>query len=187
MDQRTDSIVASIKKMLGLEDEYTPFDMDVITHINAAFMTLTQMGIGPKEGFMVDDYNQTWEQFLTNKVMLGGVKTWVYLQVKMMFDPPSNSILMDAMKQQADQILWRLNVQAESVERMPFMTEDGLKRGANPINVGTEPEPGASDGESGEGESGNGSENSGSGGNWQGAQGGFEVEIVDTGNSGGGA
>lgn len=141
MDQMTDSILVSIKKMLGLDDEYTPFDTDVLVHINAAFMTLCQMGIGPKEGFSVTDYDQTWSDFLTNKVMLGSVKTWVYLQVKMLFDPPTNSFVMDAYKTQAEQILWRLNVQAESVERMPFMREEGLIRGANPINVGTEPEP----------------------------------------------
>lgn len=135
MDQMTDSILVTIKKMLGLDADYTPFDLDVIMHINAAFMTLCQMGIGPKEGFEVSDYNQTWSEFLTNPVMLGGVKTWVYLQVKMLFDPPTNSFLMDAMKTQSDQILFRLNVQAESVEKMDFMTEDGLKRGASPNNI----------------------------------------------------
>ena len=173
MDRMNDSIIVTIKKMLGLDDAYTPFDTDVIIDINAAVMTLCQMGIGPKEGFEVNDYDQTWDQFLTNKVMLGAVKTWVYLQVKMMFDPPTNSFLMDAMKQQSDQILFRLNVQAESVERMPFMTEDGLKRGANPINVGTEPEPGTS---SEQENSGGGSEGNSE---WQGAQGGFDVHIVD--------
>ena len=173
MDRMNDSIVVTIKKMLGLDDAYTPFDTDVIVLINAAFMTLCQMGIGPREGYEVSDYDQTWDEFLTNKVMLGAVKTWVYLQVKMGFDPPTNSFVMDAMKQQSEQILFRLNVQAESVERMPFMTEDGLKRGANPINVGTEPEPGeASVPENSE----NGSEGDSE---WHGAQGGFDVHIVD--------
>lgn len=135
MDQMTDSIFLTIKKMLGLDAEYTPFDTDVLVHINSAFMTLCQMGVGPKEGFAVTDDGQKWSDFLTNNVMFGGVKTWVYLQVKMLFDPPANSFVMDAYKTQADQILWRLNVQAESVEEMPFMTEDGLKRGANPKNI----------------------------------------------------
>lgn len=135
MDRMSDSILATIKKMLGLDDGYTPFDTEILVHINAAFMTLCQMGIGPKEGYNVTDYDQTWSNFLVNPVMLGAVKTWVYLQVKMMFDPPTNSFVMDAYKTQADQILWRLNVQAETVEVMPFMTEDGLKRGANPANI----------------------------------------------------
>ena len=135
MDRMNDSILVTIKKMLGLDDEYTPFDMDVIVHINAAFMTLCQMGIGPKEGYEVSDYDQTWSDFLTNEVMLGAVKTWVYLQVKMVFDPPSNSFVMDAMKTQAEQILWRLNVQAESVEKFDFMTEESLKRGGSKANI----------------------------------------------------
>ena len=171
MDQMNDSIVATIKKMLGLTDDYTPFDMDVIVHINAAFMVLCQMGVGPKEGFQVTDYDQTWGEFLTNQVMLGGVKTYVYLYVKMLFDPPTNSFLMDAYKSQAEQILGRLNVQAESVEVMPFMTEDGLKRGANPKNI-----PGLAEEETSEPEP-ETPENSGSGENWQGAQGGFEVDV----------
>lgn len=135
MDQMTESILTSIKKMLGIDDEYTPFDVDILIHINSAFMTLCQMGIGPKEGFNVTGYEDTWSDFLTNKVMLGGVKTWVYLQVKMLFDPPTNSFVMDAYKTQAEQILWRLNVQAESVEEMPFMREEGLVRGANLKNI----------------------------------------------------
>lgn len=135
MDRITDSILVSIKKMLGLDDDYTPFDMDVLVHINSALMTLCQMGVGPKEGFEVKDYDQTWHDFLVNDVMLNAVKTWVYLQVKMLFDPPANSFVMDAYKTQAEQILWRLNVQAESVEEMPFMREEGLIRGANPRNI----------------------------------------------------
>ena len=143
MDLMTEGILTSIKKMLGIDDNYIPFDVDVLIHINSAFMTLCQMGIGPKEGFNVTGYEEIWGDFLTNKVMLGGVKTWVYLQVKMLFDPPANSFVMDAYKTQAEQILWRLNVQAESVEEMPFMREEGLKRGANPKNI-----PGYTDEES---------------------------------------
>ena len=179
MDQLNDSILVSIKKMLGLEDSYTPFDMDVIIHINAALMTLCQIGVGPKEGYEISDYDQTWSDFLVNPVKLGAVKTYVYLQVKMLFDPPTNSFLMDAMKKQSEEILFRLNVQAESAEVMPFMREEGLKRGANPKNIpglNTEEEA-ASDPSEEENNSGN------SGENWQGAQGGFDVHIVDGGGS----
>lgn len=151
MDQTTDSIFVTIKKMLGLNDDYTPFDADVLVHINSALMTLNQMGIGPKEGFIVTDYDTTWDEFLQDKKMFGGVKTWVYLQVKMLFDPPGNSFVMDAYKNQADQILWRLNVQAESMEEMPFMREEGLQRGANPKNI-----PGYAESESSEEVSGGG-------------------------------
>lgn len=121
MNLDDDHIIPSIKKMLGLSEENTPFDTDVVIHINSALMKLCQLGVGPKEGFTVTDYNQTWSDFLTNNIKLGAVKTYVYLQVKMLFDPPSNSIIMDAMKQQAEEIGWRLNVHAESVEKFDFV------------------------------------------------------------------
>ena len=131
-DQMSDSIFVTIKKMLGIE----PFDTDVKIHINAALMSLTQMGIGPKEGFTISDYHEKWSDFITNEVKLGAVKDYVYLRVKMLFDPPTNSYLMDAMKQQAEEMLWRLNVQAESVEKFAFMDESSLKRGGSEANIG---------------------------------------------------
>ena len=123
MTAPTNSILATIKKMLGLDDDYTPFDMDVIMQINSALMKLTQLGIGPEEGFEICDYTSTWDDFLTNGIKLGGVQNYVYLQVKMLFDPPTNSYVLDAMKQQAEEIGWRLNVQAESAKKFDFMTE----------------------------------------------------------------
>lgn len=121
MTQKTDSILATIKKMLGLDDDYTPYDMDIIVHINSAFMKLQQLGVGPKNGFTVDSMEQVWSDFTVNRVKMGSVKNYVYLQVKMLFDPPQNSYVMDAMKQQADELGWRLNVQAESVEEFDFV------------------------------------------------------------------
>lgn len=150
-DQMSDSILVSIKKMLGLDESYTPFDTDVIIFINSALMSLTQLCVGPKEGFTISDYNETWSDFVTNEVTLGAVKTYVYLKVKMAFDPPSNSYVMDAMKQQAEEIGWRLNVQAESVEKFNFMHNDSLKRGGSPSNIG---DPDGSDTESSESSSG---------------------------------
>lgn len=181
MDRTTDSIVVTIKKMLGLDDEYTPFDADVIVHINTAIMTLTQMGVGPKEGYEVLDYDQTWTDFLGDMIkMLGAVKTYIYLQVKMVFDPPNNSFVMDAYKQQCEQLLFRLNVNAESQQKMDFMRKEGLKRGANPKNIpdeepqdATEPSENSTEDPSGE---------NGGGGNWQSAEGGFDVEIIGGGS-----
>ena len=120
-----ESILLTIKKLLGLEADYTPFDTDVIVMINGALMTLTQMGVGPKSGFEIHGTDETWGDFITNPVKLGGVKEYVYLKTKMGFDPPSNSFVMDAFKQQAEELLWRLNVQAESVETFDFMEEKG--------------------------------------------------------------
>lgn len=135
MDHIDEGILTTIKKMLGLDEEYTPFDMDVMVFINGAMMALCQMGVGPKEGFTISGYTETWAEFLVNPVNLESAKTYIYLQVRMLFDPPTNSFVMEAMKRQCEEILFRLNVQAESVEVMPFMTEDSLKRGANPRNI----------------------------------------------------
>ena len=123
----TKSILASIKKMLGLDESYAPFDTDIIVHINSALMVLTQMGVGPKEGFSINGYSEKWSDFLTNPTKLESAKTYVYLQVRMMFDPPTNSFVMDAMKRQSDELLWRLNVQAESTETFDFMNEIDLR------------------------------------------------------------
>ena len=141
MDRINESILATIKKMLGLEDDYTPFDVDIVIHINSALMTLMQIGVGPKEGFTVEDYSQKWSDFLINPTNLNSVKTYTYLYVKMLFDPPTNSFVMEAMKRQVEEILFRLNVQAESVEKFKFMTSESLKRGGAEANIGGDPEP----------------------------------------------
>lgn len=138
MDRMTDSILVTIKKMLGVGDSYTPFDTDIMVHTNSAILNLTQMGIGPKEGFIVTDYDQKWSDFLTNEVNLEAAKTYIYLQVKMLFDPPTNSFVMDSMEKQCEKLLWRMNVQAESVEKFDFMHPDSLKRGGAEANIGGE-------------------------------------------------
>jgi hypothetical protein len=124
MKRNEDNIIPSIKRMLGISDEYTPFDTEIIIHINSALMKLAQLGVGPTNGFTVTDYDQTWDDFDADNKKLGAIKTYVYLQVKMMFDPPTNSYLMDAMKQQADELGWRLNVQAEDGKKFDFMDGD---------------------------------------------------------------
>ena len=116
-----DSILNTIKKMLGLEDEYTPFDPDVIVPINSALMTLTQLGIGPADGFAISDYSAKWSSFLTNEVKLEPVKMYVYLKVRVTFDPPTSGSVLEAYKHQIEELEWRLNVQAESVEDFDFM------------------------------------------------------------------
>lgn len=124
MDSMRDSILGTINKMLGNEGDFTPFDTDVITFINAALLSLTELGIGPKDGFEVTGYGETWDDFLTNEAQLSAAKTYVYLEVKMVFDPPSNSFVMESMKQQAEKLGWRLNVMAESVETFDFMNQE---------------------------------------------------------------
>lgn len=103
-----DSILATIKKMLGLEADYTPFDTDVKVFLNSAMMTLQQLGVGPEEGFAVTDYTQKWSDFIPSGNLIEAVKTYLYLSVKMAFDPPNNSFVMDAMRQQKEELEWRM-------------------------------------------------------------------------------
>ena len=108
-----DSILESIKKLLGLPPSYTNFDQDIIIHINTYLGVLNQMGIG-KAGFYVEDDGATWEEFIDgHSVSLPEIKTYVYLRVKMVFDPPSSSMVADAMNKNIDELGWRLNVKVD--------------------------------------------------------------------------
>ena len=118
-----DSILGTIKKMLGLDLEYNAFDQDIIVFLNSGFMKLQQIGVGPVSGFSIDGVGQRWEEFLPTGVMIEGAKTYLYLGVKMMFDPPGNSYVMEAMKQEKEELEWRLREQAE------FYPGDGSKKG----------------------------------------------------------
>lgn len=108
-----ESILTSIKKLLGIAEEYTPFDMDIIMHINSVLFTLWQLGIG-KKGFSIQDDAATWNDFLGERDDLEAVKTYTYLKVKLVFDPPSHSAHLAALEKQAQEYEWRLNVQVES-------------------------------------------------------------------------
>jgi hypothetical protein len=109
-----ESILTSIKKMLGIDEEYDHFDPDILFHINSVLMTLNQLGIGPKEGFFVSTDEQTWYDYLGDSTNLEAVKSYIYLKVKMIFDPPASSTILEAMKQQASEFEWRLNLQVET-------------------------------------------------------------------------
>ena len=111
----SDSILDNTKKILGLEASYTAFDIDVIMHINSVFAILNQLGIGPENGFAIEDADATWDSFLGDDLRLNAVKTYVYLRVRMLFDPPTTSYLMTSMKEQIQELEWRLNVQREGL------------------------------------------------------------------------
>lgn len=110
----TDSILTSIKKLLGITEDYTHFDADIIMHINGVFMILRQLGVGPEGGFSISDASAVWSDFLPAGVNLELVKSYTYLKVRMLFDPPQSSAVMEAMKRSIDEFEWRLNVAAES-------------------------------------------------------------------------
>lgn len=109
-----DSILTSIKKMLGITEEYEHFDADLIMHINSVFMVLHQLGVGPSKGFRIIDSYSTWDEFITDEENLEAVKTYMHLKVKLLFDPPQSSSVMDCMKQMINELEWRINVQSES-------------------------------------------------------------------------
>lgn len=111
-----DSILTSIKKLLGITEDYEHFDTDIIMHINSVFMILTQLGVGPSEGFVIMDKEAKWSDFIseddTNKMM--AVRSYTYLKVKMLFDPPQSGIVTDMLNKQIAEFEWRLNTAAES-------------------------------------------------------------------------
>ena len=119
-----ESILKTIKKLLGISQDQTYFDTDIIMHINSVFSVLTQLGVGPKEGFIITDENIGWEEFLSDNKNLELVKTYVYLKVRLLFDPPSSSAVMSSMERTISEYEWRLNVLAES---QPSNTEDNEK------------------------------------------------------------
>jgi hypothetical protein len=108
-----DSILNSTKKALGLQETYAPFDQDIIMFINATFSTLEQLGIGPDGGFSIQDDTAVWSDFMGDDNRFNAVKSYMYLRVRMLFDPPSTSYLIDAMNKQIKELEWRLNVVRE--------------------------------------------------------------------------
>lgn len=112
-----EKILSSIKKLLGLNDGVTVFDTDIVIHINTVFANLTQMGVGPQDdegkniGFKISTGNEVWGDFTSNDILIENVKTYVYIKVKMVFDPPTSSALIDAYNAQAKELEWRLYTQ----------------------------------------------------------------------------
>lgn len=111
-----ESILTSIKKLLGITEEYDQFDPDIIMHINSVFMILTQLGVGPAEGFSIEDDTAVWTDFIQDIKKLESVKTYIYLKVKLAFDPPLSSAVIESMNRLINELEWRLNVAAESTE-----------------------------------------------------------------------
>lgn len=110
-----ESILISIKKLLGNTEDYDNFDTDIIIHINTAFTTLNQLGVGPSDGFSIADSEAKWSDYINPEDKnFNSVKTYIYLKVKMLFDPPLNSTVIDAIQQQIRELEWRLNVESES-------------------------------------------------------------------------
>lgn len=111
----TGSILLSTKKALGLDQEYEAFDADIIMDINAALMVLQQLGVGPPEGMVVTSKDEKWSDFLADQTdkNLSAVQQYVYMSVRLAFDPPNNSSVMDSIRKRMDELEWRLDMQQE--------------------------------------------------------------------------
>lgn len=109
----SDSILQSTKKVLNIPADHDVFDPDVIMHINSVFSTLNQLGVGPSDGFMIQDGDANWSDFLEGVTRLNHIKTYMYLRVRLLFDPPNTGYLVDAMSNQIKELEWRINTQRE--------------------------------------------------------------------------
>lgn len=114
-----ESILTSIKKMLGITEEYDHFDADLIMHINSVFMILTQLGVGPSEGFRIEDELATWSDIIPADKNFEIIKSYMHLKVKMLFDPPLSSVVLGSMERMISEFEWRINVLAEQMAYDP--------------------------------------------------------------------
>lgn len=115
-----ESILLTVKKMLGLGEEYDVFDMDIIVHINMVFNILNQIGVGPKDGFSIKGSENTWSEFIGDSRKLEMVKTYVYLKVRQIFDPGTSSALNNAIEAQISELEWRLSVQVDPGDKEEY-------------------------------------------------------------------
>lgn len=110
-----DSILTSVKKLLGIAEECTDFDADIIMYINMALFALVQMGVGPGEGYAISGKENEWTEFVADPVKVEAVKAYVAVKVRLLgFDPPQSSTTMEALKNTASEMEWRLNVDHDS-------------------------------------------------------------------------
>lgn len=112
----TDSILTSIKKMLGIDETYEHFDKDLVMHINSVLAILTQLGVGPDNGFSISDKFAVWDDFIPDSPKLGFVRSYMNLKVRLLFDPPLGSAVIEAINRQISELEWRIQVEADPVK-----------------------------------------------------------------------
>lgn len=105
-----ESILTSIKLLCGVPEEQEAFDQEIMIHINTAFNVLFQLGVGPKDPFKITGADETWSEFIEDNDRIEMVRQYIYLKVRLIFDPPSNTSVAEAFRKQADELEWRLNV-----------------------------------------------------------------------------
>src|SRR3954463_13065004 len=113
------SILTDTKKALGLAEDYTAFDPDIIMHINSVMSTLHQLGIGPPAGYAIINSGDTWDELIGDELRLNSVQSYMYLKVKMLFDPPSLGYVITAMEKLIDEATWRITVAQDEIVSPP--------------------------------------------------------------------
>lgn len=113
------SILTSTKKMLGVGEEYTPFDLDILTHINSVLSTLDQLGVGPVGGLSIEDETAVWEDLDVPITQINAIRSYVFLKVQMLFDPPATSFLIQAREKQIAEFEWRIREAREALDPLP--------------------------------------------------------------------
>lgn len=110
-----ESILNTIKKLLGLDKDDDSFDLDVMIHINSIIPSLSQLGIGPKNGLIITSATQLWSEYIDSSVVnLEAVKTYIYLKTKLIFDPPTNSTTIEAINKNLSELEWRMMLAVET-------------------------------------------------------------------------
>lgn len=112
-----ESILITIKKKLGLSKDYEAFDTDVITNINSSLMRLCTLGVGPKTGFRITGAYETWDDFIGRRIDLEGIKDFIYMKARIVFDPPSSAAALQALKEEVKELEFCLGVQAENIKQ----------------------------------------------------------------------
>lgn len=115
-----ESILTSIKKVLGIAEEYDHFDPDIIMHINSVFVILAQIGVGPKGGFRIEGEDAEWSDYLDDNMLLENVKTYIAMRVRLMFDPPQSSAAIESMNRIISELEWRISVTVDPGEPTVF-------------------------------------------------------------------
>lgn len=120
-----ESILTSIKKLLGITEDCEDFDPDLIMHINSVFMILNQLGVGPPEGFRIEDDSSYWADFTSDDIAIESVKTYMHMKVKLLFDPPLSSSVMNCMNQMISELEWRLHVTVDPGQNNEEVIQNG--------------------------------------------------------------
>ena len=111
---KMDSILTSVKKIIGISEEDESFDTDLITHINSVLMILNQLGVGPEDGFSITDKSAVWTDVIGDNKLIEATKTFVGLKVRLIFDPPTSSAVLDSINKTISELEWRINVMVEN-------------------------------------------------------------------------